>query len=286
MKVSVIICIYNPKTYLVEQINSIVSSFNKICTPELIISDDSTQDHSSSLLDLLNIEFSYLKGPASGSASDNFFFSLTQVDSDWVFLSDQDDTWSKVKVSRYLEHINSLDENIPQIIFSDAALIDSKGRCFSDSFFAYQGLSTSCLSNGEILLRNCVQGATLCINKKMIELVNESLKSEDMSKVVMHDWWIAILAHYCGNWTFIDEPLLNYRQHDSNVIGASKDTNIFQRIFRNPRKYLTNVKNLKKQYQLWLRVSERLGKKSRFKQDNLKGTSFIAKIKLFFLKWF
>lgn len=285
MKISVIICIYNPKSYLVEQVESIVSSFNQLCSPELIISDDSEHCRIPPILDLLNVDFSYVKGPGSGSASDNFFFSLTRVDSDWVFLSDQDDTWNETKVSRYLEYIDLLDNTIPQIIFSDASLIDSKGRKLSDSFFSYQGLSTSYFHNSEILLRNCVQGATLCMNKQMVELINESLKGEDMSKVIMHDWWIAILAYYCGNWTFINEPLLNYRQHDDNIIGASKKTNIFQRVFLSPRKYLSNIKKLKEQYQLWGRVSEKLGNKSRYEQEEFIGISFISKLKLFLLKW-
>jgi hypothetical protein len=40
---------------------------------------------------------------------------------------------------------------------------------------------------------------------------------------IMHDWWISLVASAFGHIGYIDEPLVLYRQHGSNVIGA-KDT--------------------------------------------------------------
>ena len=38
----------------------------------------------------------------------------------------------------------------------------------------------------------------------------------------MHDWWLALTATAFGKLIFIDEPLVNYRQHGSNTIGAKE----------------------------------------------------------------
>jgi hypothetical protein len=38
----------------------------------------------------------------------------------------------------------------------------------------------------------------------------------------MHDWWLAIIAAHTGEILYLDQPLVQYRQHESNVIGAKR----------------------------------------------------------------
>lgn len=288
MQLSVVICTYNPSSYLIEQVESILNSFSFASEAninyELILSDDSEHPNNEELLGSLNAELSYIEGPATGFASENFISALGSVSGDWTFLSDQDDIWDESKVYRYLQHIEQLDDSLPQIIFSDAFVVDSNGQLIADSFYSYQGLSIDTFMKDEVLLRNCVQGATLCLNRKMIELIKDSLKGEVVSDIVMHDWWIAILARYCGSWTFIDEPLIYYRQHGGNIIGATKPTSLAQRLFNSPRAYLLEIEKLKIQFQLWLRVSSRLKENSTFTQKKMLGITLVSSIKLIYLK--
>jgi hypothetical protein len=37
---------------------------------------------------------------------------------------------------------------------------------------------------------------------------------------VMHDWWLSLVASCFGQLLFIDKSLVEYRQHDSNTLGA------------------------------------------------------------------
>jgi hypothetical protein len=37
---------------------------------------------------------------------------------------------------------------------------------------------------------------------------------------VMHDWWLSLIASAFGHRVYLDAPLVDYRQHDSNTIGA------------------------------------------------------------------
>ncbi|WP_124038257.1 hypothetical protein [Klebsiella pneumoniae] len=39
--------------------------------------------------------------------------------------------------------------------------------------------------------------------------------------VRMHDWWIALIAAYYGNIFYANKPLIKYRRHGGNVVGAS-----------------------------------------------------------------
>lgn len=271
MKLSIILCTYNSNSFFDSQINSFLSQKGNLPLIELIISDDSEKhDVISKKMDNFCNDHDFITrlvyGPKSGSACLNFLSALALYDlGDWVFLSDQDDLWNDNKINKYYSRIRQLDNNKPQLIFSDASLIDSKGIEFCDSFYKYQGLNVSTLYDDNILFSNCVQGATICVNKKMIDLINESLNGEDVSKVLMHDWWIAILARYCGNWTFIDEPLLSYRQHVNNIVGAQKRKNIWLRIIKKPFHYLKKLQALKQQFELWNKVSNKLEQRSSFK---------------------
>ena len=40
--------------------------------------------------------------------------------------------------------------------------------------------------------------------------------------IPMHDQWIGMKAEQCGKVTLIEEPLLRYRRHESNVTASSR----------------------------------------------------------------
>jgi glycosyltransferase involved in cell wall biosynthesis len=275
MKTSVIICAYNSGIYLDSQLESILKQTELPPSLCLVISDDSDDaeylcSKTTYITNSYNVGVRIVKGPQLGSACSNFLSAISLSDlGDWVFLSDQDDVWECDKFEKYLAVIEKLDSNTPQLIFSDASLIDPNGIRIHPSFYKYQGLDRSILGNDDILFKNCVQGATICINKKMINLIKESLEGEDTSKVLMHDWWIAILARYCGNWTFINEPLLCYRQHGNNIIGAKKQVNLIWSIIKSPNKYVRKLKNLKFQLELWNKVSDKLDSKCSYNKKHL-----------------
>ena len=42
----------------------------------------------------------------------------------------------------------------------------------------------------------------------------------------MHDWWLGILAFSFGKVGYIDEPLVKYRQHGQNELGAQSPLEI------------------------------------------------------------
>lgn len=281
MAISVVVCTYEPDKSLLDQIESINKAMVDGVDVKISIFDDSTSNNR--VLEILKNKYSsgleIFDGPKQGSPCSNFIYSLSQLDTDWVFFSDQDDIWEVTKVEEYLKIVKEVDDRVPQIVFSDASLINERGDKICESFFKYQGLSEEVLSSDDILFKNCVQGATLCLNRAMINLINETLDGEDISCLAMHDWWIAILARYCGNWTFINKPLLRYRQHDRNVVGAKEKSNILVKFFKNPFIYYRKLNTLKCQYQLWMRVSKRVKGRSSFNRKKM-NISLLSKCKL------
>jgi hypothetical protein len=46
------------------------------------------------------------------------------------------------------------------------------------------------------------------------------LKAGNLDDIIMHDWWAALIASWCGRMEFIPEQTIRYRQHTGNSVGA------------------------------------------------------------------
>lgn len=222
----VVICTFNGELYIEDQIKSILSQ--SIPPAKIIISDDGSSDNTIQIAIMCFAAFSFenyqvVKGPKSGIAS-NFLASLSYSKSDYLFFCDQDDVWLDNKVSIFSEVTARLNDQSPVLIFSDANVADHQLNIKSTSFIKYSGLNVKLLDDDSILFENCVQGASCCINSSLRSIVIDSLRYVDMKNILMHDWWCTILAKYFGRVIFVDKPLILYRQHDLNQVGAPKIT--------------------------------------------------------------
>ena len=74
--------------------------------------------------------------------------------------------------------------------------------------------------------------------------------SQRLGDIVMHDWWMALVARYCASFKFIDKPLLRYRQHENNQIGAQSKLGFKGRIFlgfrRKARSFFSQLNQMKR----------------------------------------
>lgn len=239
----IIICTYNGEKYISQQILSILRQ--KIPPVKIIISDDGSSDNTLEVIrkELRNTSYQYqiIKGPRLGIIY-NFLLSLKHTSSEYIFLADQDDIWLPNKIETFLNNIKKTPKNnsFPKLFFSDSILFKDNIDIFSKSFFKYQGISSSFLNDDSIIYKNCVQGASCCINKALKDLILSSLDQVNIKNLYMHDWWIALLAKYYGQSYFIDQPTLLYRQHHNNQIGTfNKKWKLFY-YFRHLRKFITN----------------------------------------------
>ncbi len=290
-EISVLVCTYEPnKAFLIRQIESI--SFEVSTYPaKIIISDDTTvgvNDLNDAILKLGgDLRYEIIPGPKVGSSSHNFLSSIISISNSisydsWLFLSDQDDVWIEGKVSEYLKVIKTIDNNVPQLIFSDAEVINSEEVILSRSFHELQGISDSVLLGDDILFENCVQGATICINGAMILLVSNLLKNEDLSKIAMHDWWLAIVARYYGKWTYVNKPLIKYRQHGGNIVGVKSKRGLLAIGTTTPLVAMRKLYKIYKQYTLFVDIisKEKSNDEIIHRKLNL---NFNSKVKYFFV---
>jgi hypothetical protein len=104
---------------------------------------------------------------------------------------------------------------MPVLVHSDLKVISESGKPVADSFMKYQGLVPERNAFGQLLFCNLVTGCTALINEA---LAAKSLPIPD--RAVMHDWWLALVAAAFGRLVFIEAPLVEYRQHPANALGA------------------------------------------------------------------
>ena len=105
--------------------------------------------------------------------------------------------------------------NIPLLAHSDLRVVDSLGNVISPSFFRYQNLypyKSDWLSIG---FQNIVTGCSCVVNRTCIQ---SSLPFP--KEVIMHDWWLALIASSSGKIIYFPKSTISYRQHANNIIGA------------------------------------------------------------------
>jgi len=232
--VSVALCTYNGKAYIEEQLLSILNQTRRV--DEIIISDDNSQDGTvkivKKILNTYHINYQVLVNKENLGVVKNFENAIKLCKGDIIFFSDQDDIWMEDKVAETLN--NFLNNNDCIMTFSDAELVNENNDMLGTRLWDTLDFSIEYLEQNnliDILLNRCVvTGATMAIRRDLFD------KCTPFSQWWLHDGWISLNATLYGEVIAIEKPLIRYRQHSKNVIGASRKTSI-QRI----KKYINNI---------------------------------------------
>lgn len=225
--VNILLASYNGASYLSQQIDSILNQTTKDWV--LTISDDMSTDQTKNIIE--NYQKAYPEkirilqnNSASGSAKENFYRLLLSCNDNYIMFCDQDDIWKQDKIEKSLKTIKQAEtlygNDFPLLIHSDLSVVDKDLRCISHSMAEYQKISPLRNSLKNLLVQNTVTGCTVIINKALKNLA--SVKPEHYT---MHDWWLALIATVFGKIIYIDEPLVLYRQHENNSVGAKNAKN-------------------------------------------------------------
>lgn len=218
--IDILLPTYNGAQYLSILIDSILNqTFKDI---RFIIRDDGSKDNT------WDVVLSYKRrfpnqfilieddlGNQGTSGSNDIL--MKYVESDYFMFCDQDDVWepNKIEVSlnemRFLEAANP---GMPILVCTDAMCFDENDNVTAQSFFESQKFQDVTDSYHKMLALNVVQGATALMNKKVLEVV------KFIPHNLYHDWWVGVIVCYYGKVSYIHKPLLRYRQHSSNVVGA------------------------------------------------------------------
>lgn len=219
--IDILLPTYNGAEYLPALIDSILhQTYNEVY---FIVRDDGSKDSTWNVIkDYKNRypnQFKLIEdnlGNQGTSGSLNIL--LKHVTSDYFMFCDQDDIWESNKIELSMKEMERLEcdnNNIPILVCSDACCFNDNGIVTTTSFFKSQKFVDVTDSYHKMLALNIVQGSTALMNKKVLDVV------KFIPNDIFHDWWFGVIVSYYGKVYYIHKPLLRYRQHLSNVVGAN-----------------------------------------------------------------
>ncbi|MEG0752018.1 MAG: glycosyltransferase family 2 protein [Oscillospiraceae bacterium] len=218
--VCILLATYNNALHVGDLLDSLLS---QTCGGfVLLVHDDCSSDGTREIVEARRdprIIFKQNERP-SGGAQNNFFGLLRDCpDVDYIMFSDADDFWLPDKIERTLARMRLLEAErgrlTPLLVHGDLIVTDGSLNVIAPSLFRYERLSPERRELRQMLAQNNVTGCTVMINRALRALVPEQPKNS-----VMHDWWLALCASAFGEISVIKEPLICYRQHGDNEVGA------------------------------------------------------------------
>ena len=218
--VTILLSTYNGEKYLKELLDSLKRQSCK--NLKIIARDDGSSDNSVDILESYGVTL--INGKTNVGVKESFSillrYALKNSDSNYFMFCDQDDVWEESKVEKSLKFMKSMEEkygDIPLLVHSDLTVVDENLNILNKSFFKYANIRPEYDGFDKLLIQNIITGCSVLINKKLAKLCLDIPQ-----EAIMHDWWIALVASCFGKIGFINEPLVKYRQHKQNTIGAKK----------------------------------------------------------------
>ncbi|MGT2828108.1 glycosyltransferase family 2 protein [Streptococcus hillyeri] len=216
MKVNILMATYNGERFLAEQIESIQQQ--TFTDWKLLIRDDGSSDRTREIIQQFveqddRISFINPDETTNLGVIKSFFTLLKHEKADYYFFSDQDDIWLPEKMALTLAEARNHAQTDPLMVYTDLKVVNQQLEVINDSMIRSQ----SHHANTELLqelTENTVTGGTAMINHALAERWTAT------DNLLMHDWYLALLATAFGKLIYIDQPTELYRQHDNNVLGA------------------------------------------------------------------
>lgn len=246
MKVNILMSTYNGQQFLAEQIRSIQEQTFSEWT--LLIRDDGSTDQTREIIEEFEKKDSRIRFIEKATHKNlgvikSFHHLLRYEKADYYFFSDQDDVWLPDKLEVSLREAQSYPADQPLMVYMDLTVVNQDLQVMTESMIRSQSHHANTQLVQE-LTENTVTGGVAMINHALAELWSGT---ED---ILMHDWYLALLASALGKLVFIDKPGELYRQHADNVLGARTLPKRFKKWIRPHilfKVYWNLIKNSQKQ---------------------------------------
>lgn len=208
--VSIAAATYNGEKFLRQQLESIYAqTYRNI---EVVVSDDCSTDGTVSILEEYRRThgLTYRVNQANLGYPRNFENAASMCNGAYIAFSDQDDVFLHDKIETLVREIDGY-----SLIYADAALIDEHGAVFAPSYMRYVNFPMLTGKRFRELVFSCfIRGFQVLFTR---DLLRAALPMPDR---VTHDDWLTILAAKHNGIKYLDRPLVQYRQHGSNVTGS------------------------------------------------------------------
>jgi glycosyltransferase involved in cell wall biosynthesis len=207
--------VFNGEKYVAEQIDSILCQ--ESVNVKLWVRDDGSTDSTASLISekYANDDRVFIQKGKNLGACKSFIeavFSCNFV-GDYYGFSDADDVWVTDKIKHSIDQLKKDGSDIPVAVSTRLQIVDE--------FLApigYTKIPRKGLIFKNAIVETVASGASILMNEQAFKLV----RSVRPSHAVMHDAWVYLVISAFGKFIYSEYPTIKYRQHGSNVFGASR----------------------------------------------------------------
>jgi glycosyltransferase involved in cell wall biosynthesis len=208
--ISVVMATYNGAAYLEAQLTSILAqSYSNI---EVVIVDDASTDETIAIVNKflqMHANISLYCNEFNLGYIKTFEKGMSLAKGAFIALSDQDDIWQLNKLVVLFDAMNGY-----ELVYSNSLLVDANGNSTGKkmSDIKNQINYTDCLM---YTIGAWAPGHAMLFKKELVD------RCMPFPAIVTHDFWLGFVAACNGEVHYVDLPLVNYRQHASNAIGAN-----------------------------------------------------------------
>lgn len=216
--ISILMATYQGEQYLTEQLDSIFRQTEQ--NFHLFIRDDGSTDNTISILTEYRQRYSekITLVPSKNQRLGiwlSYMSMICNIEDDYIMFCDQDDIWENTKIEYLLtrmyekETVFGSDKAI--LIHSDVSIINEKGILLHNSLQKMKRTSFKRYSLNHLLVQNTVLGCTVMYNQALSKFVTSSPEF-----MVMHDWWLTLIASAFGEIDLVNDCTTQYRWHEDN----------------------------------------------------------------------
>ena len=204
--------------YIDEQLRSLLAQSHPLV--DLWISDDGSVDDTTVIAETWIPRWSkgrvtLVEGPRQGFAA-NFRSMILdrRIKADCYAFCDQDDIWEPDRLESGVRWMQAFDARTPLMFCSRTATMTETG-----SLVGYSPLFRRSPSFRNALVQSIAGGNTILLNAVARDLL---AKASSRTGFVSHDWWAYLIVTGAGGIVRYDpRPLVRYRQHAANLVGAN-----------------------------------------------------------------
>lgn len=246
-KITILLAAYRGNAYAGAQIQSIL---DQDCSDWFLIVSDDGEDTAELLESFARAHpdkiLHHRSGRRFGSAQKHFMYLISRFGqaAPYTMCADQDDIWHPDKVRRTLAAMEAEEAKWgaqkPLLVHTDLRVVDGNLKELDPSFMHFSKIDGGRLAFHQLLVQNVVTGCTMMINRSLAKLGS---RAEGCEAMMMHDWWLALLAAALGRCVFLPEATLDYRQHGSNQVGAKRAGSLSYLLSRLKGKYVKKMRD-------------------------------------------
>ena len=214
--VAILMSTYNGEKYLEEQIISLLNQ--TYANIFIYVRDDGSTDATLAILEKYRSEHFVIFAEENIGVVGSFFELLKLAgEHDYYAFCDQDDVWHNDKImmaAAWLSEKAVMPQQDVALYCAGIEIVDEK---LSHKGFYPQWKRPAGFENA--MVQNIAAGLTSVMSAKLRnELVAHM---PNIKQIVMHDWWVYLVASALGIVYYDSRPVVKYRQHGANNWGAN-----------------------------------------------------------------